>query len=130
MRLVILESPYRGKTEAEEKRNKKYAAKAMLESLMRGESPLASHILWPGILDDADPAEREIGIRAGLEWGRVAAATVVYTDLGVSEGMRIGINAAKKAGRPVEIRRMLGWEAEGDSRAAANMGIARIISAG
>jgi hypothetical protein len=112
MKLVILESPYRGATAADTERNVRYAHAAMLDSLRRGESPLASHLLWPGILDDADPFERALGIEAGLEWGRVAEATVVYGDLGISEGMQQGIDRAHKEGRLVEYRRMPGHENE------------------
>lgn len=108
MRLVILESPYRGKTPEETAENVRYAKAAMLDSLRRGESPLASHLLWPGILDDADPRERLAGISAGLAWGPVAEATVVYRDRGISEGMRIGILRAVEEGRPVEHRSLAG----------------------
>lgn len=106
MRLVILESPFRGKTPEATEGNKLFARHCMLDALGRGESPLASHLLWPGILDDAKPDERAAGIAAGLAWGRVADATVVYTDLGISEGMRQGIERALAEGRPVEYRRL------------------------
>jgi hypothetical protein len=72
----------------------------MLDSLREGESPLASHLLWPGILDDSDATERAIGIEAGLAWGRVAEATVVYRDRGISDGMIQGIRRAQQEGRP------------------------------
>lgn len=107
-RLVILESPYAGDIE----RNVAYARAAVRDSLSRGESPIASHLLFtqPGILDDQIPAERARGIVAGLAWGRVAEATVVYADLGISRGMQTGIDDAEAAGRLVEIRR-IGWSA-------------------
>lgn len=104
MRLVILESPYRGATAHETERNVRYAKQAMLDALHREESPLASHLLWPGILDDADEHERALGIAAGLAWGHAAEATVVYQDHGISPGMRLGINRAEAEGRPVEYR--------------------------
>jgi len=103
-RLVILESPYAGNIEI----NVDYARKCVLDSLLRGEAPMASHLLYtqPGILDDNDPEQRSLGIDAGLAWRRVADASVVYTDLGISRGMQYGIEAALKAGRPVEYRRL------------------------
>jgi hypothetical protein len=88
----------------ETERNKQYAREAMLDSLRRGESPLASHLLWPGILDDANAEERALGIEAGLAWGPAAEATVVYRDRGISQGMLQGINRATLEGRPVEQR--------------------------
>lgn len=99
-RRVILESPYAGGVE----RNLRYLRRALRDSLLRGEAPFASHGLYTAALDDLDPGERSLGIRAGLAWGAAAEATVVYADLGISPGMRIGIDAAVAAGRPVETR--------------------------
>lgn len=104
MRLVIIESPYAGDVDA----NVEYARRCVRDSLSRGEAPIASHLLYtqPGILDDDIPAERQWGIDAGLAWRRVAEATAVYTDRGVSRGMEYGIAAAKEAGIPVEYRQI------------------------
>jgi hypothetical protein len=112
MRRVIVESPYAGKTPEELERNVRYARACVRDCLRRGEAPIASHLLYtqPGILDDAVPFERQWGIDAGLAWGAVAAATVVYTDLGISRGMQYGINNANAAGRPVEFRTLPDWK--------------------
>jgi hypothetical protein len=106
MRLVILESPYNGDVD----RNVKYARMALHDSLMRGEAPLASHLLYtqPGVLKDTDPIERAMGIAAGLAWGKHAEATVVYIDYGISDGMQQGIERAEREGRPVDKRSL--WE--------------------
>lgn len=45
-----------------------------------------------------------MGIEAGLAWGPVADATVVYVDLGISNGMHQGIARARAEGRRVEYR--------------------------
>lgn len=102
MRRVILESPYAGDVQ----KNIAYARRAVRDSLLRGEAPIASHLLYtqPGILDDDVAAERQHGIDAGLAWRAVAAASVVYADLGISKGMGYGIAAAQAAGLPVEYR--------------------------
>lgn len=102
MRLVILESPYAGDVE----RNVAYARRCVRDSLLRGEAPIASHLLYTqsGVLDDRVPSERQQGIDAGLSWRAVAQASVVYTDLGISRGMKYGIAAAEQAGLPVEYR--------------------------
>lgn len=42
--------------------------------------------------------------QARLAWRAVAQASVVYTDRGISGGMRHGIAAAEAAGVPVEYR--------------------------
>jgi len=104
MRLVILESPYAGGVE----RNIEYARRCLRDSLLRGEAPIASHLLYtqPGVLRDEVPSERQQGIDAGLAWREVAEASVVYTDLGISAGMVYGIEAAEVAGLPVEYRRL------------------------
>jgi hypothetical protein len=101
-RLVILESPYSGDIEE----NVAYARACLRDSLLRGEAPIASHLLYtqPGVLRDEVPDERRHGIDAGLAWIRAAEATVVYMDRGLSRGMRYGIEAAVKAGRPIEYR--------------------------
>ncbi len=107
MRLVIIESPFAGDVA----RNVEYARAAMRDCLLRGEAPYASHLLYPqpGVLNDDDPGERQHGIHAGLAWGKMADAVVVYTDLGISKGMEYGIEAHQKAGRLVELRSLPGW---------------------
>lgn len=104
--LVILESPYAGETEAEIAANLSYARNCIRDSLMRGEAPIASHLLYTqdGVLEDTQPQERDLGIRAGLAWGYAAQATVVYVDRGISQGMKFGIADARRNSRPVEFR--------------------------
>lgn len=111
MRLVILESPYQGKgiwplSALRRWRNRRYARAALRHSLMLGEAPLASHLLYtqPGVLRDDVPTERRLGIEAGLAWGYRAEATVVYIDHGISGGMATGINRAHSECRKVEYR--------------------------
>ena len=102
MRRVILESPYAGDVEA----NVAYARRCLRDSLSRGEAPIASHLLYtqPGVLRDDVPDERKLGINAGLAWRYVAEAAVIYTDRGISEGMKYGIAAAQGAGLRIEYR--------------------------
>lgn len=84
----------------------------MVDCLRRHEAPFASHLLYtqPGVLRDSMEEERILGIAAGLAWGGWADATVVYVDRGISQGMRLGIEAAGRAHmnglppRPVEYR--------------------------
>jgi hypothetical protein len=105
MRLVIIESPYAGDTD----KNIDYARKCMVDSLLRGEAPFASHLLYTqnGVLNDRIPGERLLGIKAGLAWGSYADVTAVYTDLGISEGMELGIRNAISNGRDVVYRTIL-----------------------
>lgn len=105
MRLVILESPFNGDVE----RNVGYARMAARDSLMRNEAPMVSHLLYtqPGVLDDDNPRDRRKGILAGWAWGKIADATVVYADYGVTPGMQEGIDRALAEGRVVEVRHIL-----------------------
>ncbi|CAL67424.1 hypothetical protein [Christiangramia forsetii] len=100
---VILESPFAGNID----RNEKYARSCMRDSLMRGEFPMVSHLLYTQCLFDEIPKEREIGINAGLEWGKYAEKTIVYTDFGISKGMEYGIKNAENNNRPIEYRTIL-----------------------
>lgn len=106
MRLVVIESPYAGEIE----QNVTYAKEALLDALKRGEAPIASHLLFPGALDDNNPAERRLGMAAGLEWVRRADAMVVYADRGVSSGMKEAMDHAKRVGIPIEWRRIRGTQ--------------------
>lgn len=72
--------------------------------MKRGEAPYASHKLYPGVLDDNVPAQREQGMSAGFVWGEKADLVAVYIDRGISPGMRKGIEVHKKNGIPVELR--------------------------
>jgi hypothetical protein len=102
MRRVILESPYASNVE----QNLTYARACIRDCLSRGESPIASHLLFTqaGILRDGIPEERQLGIDAGLAWISVADAMVVYIDHGTSPGMRQAMVAARRASLPVEMR--------------------------
>jgi hypothetical protein len=102
MRLVIVESPYSGNI----RKNRAYARKAVRDCLLRGESPIASHLLHtqPTILKDGVPEERAMGMEAGWAWMPVADAVVVYADYGFSMGMFAGMKRAGEVGVPLEIR--------------------------
>lgn len=108
MKLVIVESPYAGDVAKHER----YARAAMKDCLLRGEAPYASHLLYtqPGVLDDRISEDRKLGIEAGLAWGKMAEKTVVYTDCGISNGMKMGIQRALLEGRHVEYRQLPSWE--------------------
>lgn len=107
MLLVLIESPYAGDVDM----NISYARACMRDSLKRGESPFAMHLLYTqeDILDDDIPEERNMGIEAGLAWGKYAHKTVVYTDLGITPGMEKGIQRAREEGREIEYRKLDSW---------------------
>jgi hypothetical protein len=106
---VIVESPFKGATPEEQEKNIQYARACAHDCIVNHhEAPFLSHLLYtqPGILNDAFAEERMLGIEAGLAWGEVAEATIVYYDLDISPGMSYGIKNAILAGRPIEFRKL------------------------
>lgn len=117
MKLVMVESPFRGngwaKLSKEEQdavyaRNKAYAVRCVHDSLTRGEAGFAMHLHFPLALDDTKPEERELGIAAGLAWSAAAELVAVYTDLGITEGMERAIKRAEWNAIRVELRTLAG----------------------
>lgn len=106
MNLVILESPYAG----EVSRNTDYARRCLRDCLLRGESPIASHLLYtqPNVLRDSVPAERKLGIEAGLAWLHVSDYSVFYTDWGWSTGMLNALHLCLRHFRPFRVRALYG----------------------
>jgi hypothetical protein len=100
--LVILESPYAGNVDA----NLQYGRECLLDSLSRGESPIAFHLLYTQVLDDDLPVQRALGLDASAEWYEKANAVVAYTDLGISSGMEKGISLAENLSIFVEYRKI------------------------
>ncbi|MDZ7721681.1 MAG: hypothetical protein U5R06_02350 [candidate division KSB1 bacterium] len=104
--LVSLESPFARNIPV----NTAYARLCIKDSLNRGESPIAGHLLYtqPFILNDTIPHERKIEIDAHLAWLSVADRSVVYMDRGISQGMRYAIDKAQSYTVTVEYRTLPG----------------------
>jgi hypothetical protein len=85
----------------------------MYDSLLRGESPFLSHLLYTQVLDDTVPEERTMGFAAAQAWYKKVDKVIIYTDLGVSPGMSAGVTVAQYANVPVEYRKLgENWENE------------------
>jgi len=108
LKLVILESPFAADSQQGIDDNVAYARRCVRDSLLRGEAPIASHLLYtqPGVLDDNIPGERQHGIDAGLAWRDVSEGSVVYQDRGISKGMQYGIDRAIASAKSVEYRNL------------------------
>jgi hypothetical protein len=108
--VVIVESPFRAELPVNAVINKRYLAACMRYAfLVLDVLPFASHGLYTqdGVLIDADPFERALGIAAGLAIGRLAATeTYVFEDLGISHGMELGIKDADRVGRTVSFHKL------------------------
>ncbi len=102
---VVIESPFAGDVD----RNIDYARKCLRDSLLRGEYPIASHLLYTqdGVLNDNIPEERKHGIDAGLEWLDVAEKHIFYIDYGMSSGMKYAEEFSQNVGKNIEYRKIL-----------------------
>lgn len=120
MRRVIVESPFAGRhgptclcylCKHDVVEHRRYRDLAMRDCmLVHNDAPLASTKLYAdGVLDDAVPTERRLGMEAGFDWMAVAEAVVVYVDCGLSNGMKRGIDSALSLGIPIENRNLPGW---------------------
>lgn len=104
MKRVIVESPYMGNI----KLNEIYGEFALHDCLVNhNESPYASHLIYTRkyVLRDHIPEERKLGIEAGFYWRDISEKTVFYVDLGISNGMKLGIEDCKKKGKDYEVRK-------------------------
>jgi hypothetical protein len=107
MKRVIIESPYAGKSDTDIYLNEVYGELCMRDCLKNhNESPYASHLLYTRkyVLRDKDKAERKLGIEAGFYWRDVAEKTVFYMDLGMTTGMKQGIDDCEEKGVLYEVR--------------------------
>jgi hypothetical protein len=105
MKRVIIESPYAGNYDM----NEAYAELAMHDCIVNhNESPYASHLLYTRrfVLRDDVPGDRKLGIAAGFEWRNVAEQTIFYEDLGMTIGMKQGLQDCKDKLHPYEIRKL------------------------
>lgn len=103
---VVIESPLGAATRAEIDEHKRYARRAVLDSLARGEAPYAAHLFFdqPELLDDLLPDQRQQGLLAGLTWAAQAEVCAAYLDRGCSAGMRIGLAQARQLGMRISLR--------------------------
>ena len=110
MRRVVVESPYKAETELKINQHILYAQACILDCLLRGEAPIASHLLYTQVtvLNDNIPYERQLGIDAGFAWLHVADGQVVYIDLGISSGMELAMTYYEKIGGKPELRTLGG----------------------
>jgi hypothetical protein len=102
--IVIVESPFAGDDSDAIEANRRYAIKACANCFLRGETPFASHLLYPQILDELNKKEREQGIEAGYAYWPLASRIVFYTDRGWSPGMLRAKQRADNLGYTIEER--------------------------
>jgi len=97
-KLIAIESPFAGNVDT----HVLYAFACARFVMREGHYPYASHIFFTQFLDDTDPDQRRLGMKAGLAWAKRADERWVFTDLcQPTAGMKSGITSAKKAGQAV-----------------------------
>lgn len=109
MKRVIVESPYAADTDEGIMMNEIYGELCLNDCLVNhNESPFASHLLYTRkfVLRDKVPGERKLGIEAGFCWRDVTDHTVFYTDLGMTNGMKLGIDDCEEKGKSYSIRQL------------------------
>lgn len=114
MRLVVCESPLKGSPPENcpaflrplaervlRERNRHYAMACVREELERGRAPFASHVFFdqPGLLDDANPRHRKLGMDTGQAWSRKGDLRAFFGNRGLSSGMRLGSTMAREQGQ-------------------------------
>lgn len=102
--LVLIESPYAHPHRAGLEMHKAYLELCLLDSIARGECPVATHKLYTACLDDTDEAQRTLGMGMLTTLLNRTDYHVVYYDLGLSRGMRWGITYAKEHYKEIEYR--------------------------
>ena len=85
-----------------------YATECMRDSLARGEAPVVPHLQFTTTYDASIQCERDIGRNATQELVRACARVVLYSDLGISAGMREVERMARIFGKEVEKRALKG----------------------
>ncbi len=96
-KLVYICSPYAGDIG----KNVEFAKAACQFSMRQNCTPVAVHLLYPQLLDDTDPIQRQTGIRMGL---RILEASDELWCCGnrISEGMSAELTTAKRLGIPIK----------------------------
>lgn len=102
--VCIVESPFRADSLAGIELNRLYAIKACQDCLRRQEVPYASHLLFPQMLDEMKPEEREAGLTAGYAMWWCARRIAFYVDRGWSPGMERALVRAKTKFFAIEYR--------------------------
>ncbi len=96
MKLIYVASPYAGDIE----QNTEFARKACRHVMSEGHAFFAPHLLYPQLLDDSKPQEREAGLDMGLAMLPRCDELWCYGDR-ISFGMHLEIEEAVRLGIPV-----------------------------
>ena len=96
MKLIYVASPYAGDIE----QNTEFAKRACRNVMNEGHAFFAPHLLYPQLLDDSNPQERQAGLDMGLAMLPRCDELWCYGDRS-SHGIHLEIEEAVRLGIPV-----------------------------
>lgn len=96
MKLIYMASPYTGDIE----KNTEFAKRACRHVMNEGHAFFAPHLLYPQLLNDANPQERQTGLAMGLAVLPRCDELWCYGEH-ISHGMLLEIQEADRLGIPV-----------------------------
>ena len=92
-KIVFICSPFAGDIEGNIMRARRYGRFAVSEQVV----PIIPHLMYPQLLDEHDPKERQLGIDMGLVLLSKCHEIWVFGDR-ISSGMAVEIKHAKRSG--------------------------------
>lgn len=95
-KLVYIASPLSGNVEE----NLQFARQACLNAMAQGVTPFAPHLIYPQMLDDNNPAQRELGMKMGNQMLALCDELWLCGDR-ISPGMAAEEQLAKELDIPV-----------------------------
>lgn len=95
-KIIFVSTPYTGDIEA----NITFARQACYYAICQGHTPIAPHLIYPGIIPDDDPAWRQVGIDMGCDFLAICDEIWLCGPC-VSTGMQIELDLAEDLGLPV-----------------------------
>ena len=101
---VYVASRYAGDIPA----NTAAAVRCCRQVIEEGRMPIASHLLYPQMLNDSDSKERELGMDFGL--ALLACCDEVWVFGKPSPGMEQEIAEAKRLNKPIQYREVPVWD--------------------
>lgn len=94
---VFICSPFAGDVELNTTKTQRYMRFAVEQDAI----PFAPHLLYPQVLDENNPLEREMGVTFGLIWLGKCDELWVFGST-ISEGMKREIARAERRGVPIK----------------------------
>ena len=80
--------------------NTRKAIRYMRHAITNGFVPFAPHLLYPQVLDENDPCERELGLYLGLCWLEMCDEIWVFGSR-ITAGMERELIKAKRLNKPI-----------------------------